>query len=272
MGLREIKGWVETEKRLFAYQADKKRSTAQEQIYHKPCDQTDALNSAHIPKLISSGQTSGTNTPEIARPIRAGCHGQHGYDKNHPIDLISSGQTSGTDTPEVCTDTTSATSTDATSQPSLFPTSQMQTYGHLALLARISALLERGKVSKVAEEISRSTHSTYLKSRSLAIFSWRMFRDFYQSEDGDPLPTSSGGLSKWGTASSGYVLTLGTLEYPRTGSDCSLSDILEENPDPKYFLSKVSWERFERRGMGNVLEQSKVGINRDKRNGTGVPR
>ncbi len=50
---KRVAGWVETDKRIFAYQKDKKRSTVQELIFHKPFDQIDAITTGHIPKLIN---------------------------------------------------------------------------------------------------------------------------------------------------------------------------------------------------------------------------
>lgn len=41
-----------------------------------------------------------------------------------------------------------------------------------------------------------------------------------------------------GMECNGRYLIQKTTESPKTGNGCSLSDILEDNPDPKYFLSK----------------------------------
>src|SRR5690606_24709419 len=41
-----------------------------------------------------------------------------------------------------------------------------------------------------------------------------------------------------GMMRNGKCLTLKTLEFPKTGKECSLSDILEENVPEKYFLSE----------------------------------
>src|SRR3990167_7170762 len=66
-------GWVETDKRIFAYQGDKKRSTAQETIVHKPNDRTDALSTAHIPNVLvtpklTSMQSKFTNPISLTTP------------------------------------------------------------------------------------------------------------------------------------------------------------------------------------------------------------
>lgn len=64
----------------------------------------------------------------------------------------------------------------------------------------------------------------------------------------EPSIPSSGRLMNWGMTSNGRCLTARTLESPKIGNGCSLSDILEENPDPKYFLSK---DKAEKLGGGN---------------------
>ncbi|SNX61268.1 hypothetical protein SAMN06296273_2723 [Nitrosomonas ureae] len=43
---------------------------------------------------------------------------------------------------------------------------------------------------------------------------------------------------------SGKCLTAKITEYPKTVNGCSLSDILEEHPDPKYFLSDTIANRL----------------------------
>ena len=48
---------------------------------------------------------------------------------------------------------------------------------------------------------------------------------------------SSPRLMKWGMTSNGKCLTAKITEYHKTGNECSLSDILEEQVDQKYFLS-----------------------------------
>lgn len=48
---------------------------------------------------------------------------------------------------------------------------------------------------------------------------------------------SSKRWKNWGTTSSGKCLTANISEYRKTANECSLSDILEEQVDEKYFLS-----------------------------------
>ena len=72
----------------------------------------------------------------------------------------------------------------------------------------------------------------------------KMLRECYQAtEDLTSLPFSL----KWmnsGTMQNGSFLTQNITEYPRTGSVCILSDILEVEVPQKYFLSKEQTERI----------------------------
>lgn len=63
-------------------------------------------------------------------------------------------------------------------------------------------------------------------------------------EGGSPLASLSPLWQSWGIVSNGKCLTANTSEFPNTGRECSLSDILEEDPDEKYFLSDRTVERL----------------------------
>ena len=51
-------------------------------------------------------------------------------------------------------------------------------------------------------------------------------------------------LQNWGMTSNGKCLTARITESPRTGKGSSLSEILEEHPDQKYFLSEKMTQRL----------------------------
>lgn len=55
--------------------------------------------------------------------------------------------------------------------------------------------------------------------------------------NGRTFSQSCGRLMNWGMTRNGRFLTARISESHRIGKECSLSDILEKNPDPKYFLS-----------------------------------
>lgn len=71
-------------------------------------------------------------------------------------------------------------------------------------------------------------------------------------EAAQTLKQSSGRLPNSGMAWPGQFLTLNTSEWRNGAAVCSLSDILEDNPDPKYSLSAKACmgilRRAEKRG------------------------
>lgn len=111
-------------------------------------------------------------------------------------------------------------------------------------LAQIFLLLDQGLASEAKEEISSLPLFLLLKQKDLTLFSLKTCQDFYQLTEEEPLPTPSGRLLKWGIVSSGYVLTVQPLDFPSLANASSLSQILEESPDPKYYLSEEMVKRM----------------------------
>jgi len=201
---KRIKGWRETDKRLFAYQGDKKRSTAQETIIHKPSDQTDALSAAHIPKVLSVSE---------------------------PANLTSMLE-------ESMPGTSDTNPNGETQQQLTLPDFPTLTSSVRDSLANLSALLERDMASPTQEELSSLRLLESVTSNDLAIFSLRTSKDFSPSTTGLPSRPSSQRFLRLGMTVNGKCLTARISESRRIGKECSLSDILETSPDPKYFLSE----------------------------------
>lgn len=63
-------------------------------------------------------------------------------------------------------------------------------------------------------------------------------------EGGRPSKRSSEPWKSWGMAWNGKCLTADTLECPKIGKECSLSDILEDSVGEQYFLSQRTIERL----------------------------
>lgn len=125
--------------------------------------------------------------------------------------------------------------TSPKSTPQLFPTSTFSLEG---FLARLSRLPESVWDLTIPVELSSSRLHESLKKSSPVYFSLRTSKDSSATTT-DELSTSSfQRLMSWGTTSNGRCLTAKITESPKIGSACSLSDILEEHPDPKYFLSE----------------------------------
>ena len=75
----------------------------------------------------------------------------------------------------------------------------------------------------------------------------------YDEEQGDGLLIESEGTSSlkrfqnWGIAYAGVCLTAPVSEYRSPDEGCSLSDILEEDVPPKYYLSDEAMRKLEKK-------------------------
>lgn len=64
---------------------------------------------------------------------------------------------------------------------------------------------------------------------------------------------SSPRFKNWGIAWNGSFLTAEITAYRRVGRDCTLSDILEESPSARYFLSPVRRQNFTKNAVYALL-------------------
>src|SRR3990167_8789576 len=124
-------------------------------------------------------------------------------------------------------------------------------------LVRHSALLESGEVLKIPEARCFLTLQESLKLKDLHIFSWKMLRGYSITKKGKLSVSSSIRFRDWGMMFNGWFLTASFLEFPRTGNVSSLSEVLENNPDQKYYLSEKSAEKLKSWSMHKrVTEKS----------------
>jgi hypothetical protein len=81
---------------------------------------------------------------------------------------------------------------------------------------------------------------------------------FYQATEGGILPSSFAGWSNSGMACAGGFLTLNTSEWPSAAAVCSLSEVLEADVAPKFFLSAKACQGILRRAdkRGKALPHS----------------
>jgi hypothetical protein len=105
-------------------------------------------------------------------------------------------------------------------------------------LARVSALLGSEEDLKILEAHSSLRYAESYGLKDLAIYSLRMSKDSSPTMTGIPLKPLSERWMNLGMTANGKCLTARISAFPRIGRGCSLSDILEENPDQKYFLSE----------------------------------
>lgn len=79
---------------------------------------------------------------------------------------------------------------------------------------------------------------------NLSGLSMKMLRECYQAtEDLTSLPFCLK-WTNWGTIANGLISTANITEYPKTGKECTLSDILEPKVSVKYFLSAEQMEKI----------------------------
>ena len=124
-------------------------------------------------------------------------------------------------------------------QMSLFDESDVWTLSVEDFRARLSALQETDEVLKIHEELcSLRLLGSHLFS-DLDIYSLRMSKDSSTMTEELHLKPSSEPWMNWGMMWNGKCLTAKTLESPKIGNVCSLSDILEENVPEEFFLSQA---------------------------------
>ena len=118
--------------------------------------------------------------------------------------------------------------------------SPMPTYSLEDFRVQLFRLL--ADVQASAQKI-HEVHS-FLKSADLSVvkeshmYSLKMLRDSSITTEEEPLELSSQVWMNWGMTSNGSVLTARISESHRIGNESLLSEILEDTPDQKYFLSE----------------------------------
>lgn len=120
--------------------------------------------------------------------------------------------------------------------------------------ARLFPSQESEEASQILEELCSLTSPDSLRLKDLAYYSLKTLKGYSLTIKGALSPLSSVRLMSWGMTANGKCLTAKTSEFPRTESACSLSDILEEQPDPKYFLSDEAVTRL----LKNISEASEL--------------
>ena len=103
--------------------------------------------------------------------------------------------------------------------------------------ASLSVLLEYEEASRIQTELSSLKSQGLLLYSNLSIYSSRTSKGLLAMIKGIPLRQSSDRWMNWGMMSNGKCLTAKILEYHKTEKGATLSDILEEQVEDKYFLS-----------------------------------
>ena len=104
--------------------------------------------------------------------------------------------------------------------------------------ASLFPLLGSGRVSRILEALFSLRYVGSHQRKNLDYCCSKMSRDSYLTMK-DALSQESSYLwMNWGMMSNGRYLTVRISECHKTGNACSLSDILEERVDKRYFLSE----------------------------------
>lgn len=140
-------------------------------------------------------------------------------------------------------------STMATSPKSMKTNYPTLTASSAASLARHLASPESDVDSMIREVRSSLTSHGFLGRNNHAILSLRTSRACYLTTKATHSAPSSTPLMSWGMTVNGKCVTARITESPRTGNASSLSDILEDQPDQKYFLSAEQASRIQLHGV-----------------------
>jgi hypothetical protein len=117
--------------------------------------------------------------------------------------------------------------------------------------AKTLVLLEKG-LDSLANEVDFSmTLCVSQRIPKQKLSSWKMCRDFFQVIKDATLEQSSLHWPTQGIATSnGVCLIRNSLEYPNGAEESLLSQVLEQNPLPKYSLSAKAAQGILRRSVG----------------------
>ena len=118
--------------------------------------------------------------------------------------------------------------------------------------ARTSPLPDAARAWLESAADSGTSSIEYYRKLNLSGLSSKMSPAYYPAPEEEILPPSFKGWRNSGMALPGGFLTLNTSEFPSAASVCLLSDILETDVPPKYYLSAKACRgilrRAERRG------------------------
>lgn len=129
-------------------------------------------------------------------------------------------------------------------------------------LANHSQSLEKGEVSVIPGGQCFLKLAEYLKLKDLSLYSLKMSKGYSITTKGKLLVSSFKRWKNWGIELNGWFLTANFSEFPRTERGYSLSEVLEENVDQKYYLSESTIKNLVkrvRRGWNlNMMETIKA--------------
>ena len=125
-------------------------------------------------------------------------------------------------------------------------------------LAKHFLLLEKEGDLTTPEELSSLTVQGFSKKNNQETSYWKTSKGCFLTTTEELSKPSSIRLLNWGIVWNGKCLTQRISESHRIGKECSLSDILEESPNEKYFLSQEQTEVDETSGVQSVSQSKRI--------------
>lgn len=132
----------------------------------------------------------------------------------------------------------------ATAQESIQLQSPTSTFSLADSLAKLSASLDNGEDLTTLGEHFFTRLRESLGAKDLALWCLRTSRGYSITTKGKLSPLSSIHWGNLGMSINGDWLIVATSAFHKIGNESSLSQILEELPDQKYFLSQLVVERI----------------------------
>lgn len=186
------------------------------------------------PTLVSRTGLGGNNIPSII------------------VDSDSSGRMTSTSMPQQSTIITSKKLSNQQTLGKWIPNlSQTSTSSVLDFLARASRMLDSGEGLKTQGGLSFSKFAESLGIKDHLFCSLRTSKGSLITIQGKHFEPSSNRWMNLGMTYNGKCLTVDGLEFHRIENESSLSGILEDNPDPKYFLSEKAVKGLVRHQLEN---------------------
>ena len=119
-------------------------------------------------------------------------------------------------------------------------------------LVRVFQLLESEGALKMPEERCSLKSLGLPALKDLTFCSLKTFPDSFRMTGAGRLRPSSVRWMNWGIMSHGRCLTAQISEFPNSEKECCLSDILEKNPEAKYYLSRKQTQKLLSKGLAGV--------------------
>jgi len=172
------------------------------------------------------------------------------YKKQDKLNV--SGQMSGTNTQAKHIKNTMESATQETFKQLLQTKSQTTIYSALVFLANHLVSREKDWDLKTQEGLCFLKSLGLSKTKDPDIFCLKMLKAYLVMTKEKLSRQYLGFSPTWGMSINGKFLTAKISESPRIGKECSLSEILEEQADLKYFLSEEKSEKLLAQGMWRV--------------------